>query len=62
MGGRFPIVGGGWLGSSPTQARGGLNGRPALAETAEQYCYSSARAGTAPDAAPQRLKPSDSAA
>ncbi len=33
-----------------------------LAGTAEQYSYSSARAGMALDAAPQRLKPSDSAA
>jgi putative transposase len=33
-----------------------------LAEIADQYSYSSASAGTALDAAPQRLKPSDSAA
>ena len=33
-----------------------------LAGTAEQYPYSSARAGMVLDAAPQRLKPSDSAA
>jgi putative transposase len=33
-----------------------------LAGIAEQYAYSSARAGTALDAAPQRLKPSNSAA
>ena len=33
-----------------------------LAKTAEEYPYSSARAGMALDAAPQRLKPSDSAA
>jgi REP-associated tyrosine transposase len=33
-----------------------------LAGVAEQYSYSSARSGMALDAAPQRLKPSDSAA
>jgi hypothetical protein len=33
-----------------------------LAEIAEQYSYSSARVGMALDAAPPRLKPSDSAA
>ena len=33
-----------------------------LVESAEQYSYSSARAGMELDAAPQRLKPSDSAA